>query len=428
MATHPTRRQVLGGGSALALGALPAARLVPRDDPDVLRVGLVGCGGRGSGAALNTLRAEDGTVVLTALADVFPERTAATLANLEQALGEAASARLQVDPDHHFHGFDAYQRLIDSDVDVVVLGTPPHFRPEHLAACVAAGKHVFCEKPVAVDGPGLRSVLASAAEARRRGLGLASGFCWRSNIRHRAFYTEVHAGRLGDLRAVYSTYNATPNRRFPREQGWSDLEWQLRNWFHFTWLSGDHVVEQAVHSLDKMAWTFGDRPPLSCTAVGGRQAREGAESGNVYDHFSATFDYGDGVKGFHMCRQMPNCDNDNSDFVLGSKGHGIIQGWTPLHAIEGEDPWFYEGPGNDMYQTEHDELFASIRAGTPKNEGEWMSHSTLLAIMVRLSAYSGRTVTWDQALDSSQRLGPEDYAFGPLAMDPVPVPGQWSFS
>jgi predicted dehydrogenase len=202
------------------------------------------------------------------------------------------------------------------------------------------------------------------------------------------------------------------------------MEFQLRNWQHFNWLAGDHVVEQAVHSLDKLGWVMGDEPPLRVTAVGGRQAREGAETGDIYDHFAAHFEYADGVRGFHMSRQIARCSNDNSDRIYGSTGVASIDTGGVGHRIEGERPWAYEGEGNDMYQAELDELFRSIRAGEPINDGEWMARSTLLAIMVRMAAYTGQTVSWDEALNSEQRLGPAAYAFGDLAVDPVPVPGR----
>ena len=202
------------------------------------------------------------------------------------------------------------------------------------------------------------------------------------------------------------------------------MEFQLRNWQHFNWLSGDHVVEQAVHSLDKMAWAMQDEPPLSATAVGGRQAREGAETGNIYDHFAAHFKYSDGVRGFHMSRQIARCSNDNSDRIYGSTGVATIDTGGAGHRIEGAKAWVYEGEGNDMYQTEHDEFFRSIRAGKPINDGVWMTRSTQLAIMVRMAAYTGQSVSWEQALQSTQRLGPSSYALDDLDVEPIPIPGR----
>lgn len=418
------RRAFLGAGAA-ALGPLVLtgkARALPANDPDVLRVGLIGCGGRGTGAAVQALRADPGAV-LVAMADVFKDKLDASHGHIVNAMGADNAHKLAVDEDHRFVGFDAYERLIASDVDVVVLTTPPHFRPAMLEAAIAAGKHVFTEKPLAVDAPGVRRVMAAAAQAKQKGLSLVCGFCWRYNVRHREFYQRIHDGALGDLRAVYSTYNASPLGIHKRRDDWTDMEFQLRNWQHFTWLSGDHLVEQAVHSIDKQAWTFGDRVPRSAVAVGGRAQHEGPERGNVYDHFSVTYDYGDDVKAFHMARQWANCSGENSDYVYGEKGHGLINGWANKHVLSGPNAWTYEGPGNDMYQQEHDELFASIREGAAKNDGDWMTTSTLLAIMGRMAAYTGQTVTWDQALNSEWSLGPKTLAFGDTTADGLPKPG-----
>jgi myo-inositol 2-dehydrogenase/D-chiro-inositol 1-dehydrogenase len=429
----PSRRQMLKGAAVTApyllgvprplLGAVP-----PTDDPDVLRIGLVGCGGRGTGAAFQALNAEAGTVKLTAMADVFEDRLTSSHISLTAALKDQASARMDVPESRRFVGFDAYRQVLASGVDVVLLTTPPHFRPEHIRAAVEAGVHIFCEKPMAVDGPGVRSVVASVQRARAAGLALASGFCWRKNLRHRALFERVLDGAVGKLQAVYTTYNATPLSTQKRQAQWSEMEFQLRNWQHMNWLSGDHITEQACHSLDKMGWAFGDVAPLSCTAVGGRQARTGEATGNIYDHFGVTYDYADGARGFHMCRQIANCANDNSDYIYGTDGMATVHGWTNVHTVIGKHPWSYDGPGNDMYQTEHDELFASIRAGKPVDDGDWMAKSTLLAIMGRMAAYTGQTISWEQALASEERLGPVVYDFGDLPLAAVPVPGRTKFA
>ncbi len=423
----------LANASARAsAGALrrPATRpfaALPAQHADVLRIGLIGCGGRGTGAALQCLLTEPGTVVLVAMADAFQDRIDSSLDALRGELAETADARLQVPPDRQFTGFDAAAKLIASDVDLVLLTTPPHFRPAYLAAAIAANKHVFCEKPMAVDAPGIRSVLETVALAKAKQRALVAGFCWRYNQRHRELYARVQDGAIGDIRAVYSTYNSSPIGTHARQPGWSDMEWQLRNWHTFTWLSGDHITEQACHSLDKQAWAFGDVPPLSVVAVGGNAARDYPERGDAFDHFGVTFDYPNEAKAFHMCRQIPNCANENNDWIWGTKGDARIEGWTPLHVISGANAWEYEGEGNDMYQTEHDELVASIRAGTPINDGEWMARSSMLAIMARLAATTGQRLTWEQALASTERLGPVTYEFGPLPVGPTPVPGRTPF-
>jgi predicted dehydrogenase len=268
--------------------------------------------------------------------------------------------------------------------------------------------------------------METVEKARAKKLSLVSGLCWRYNVRHRELFRRLHDGAIGEVRAFYSTYNGVPNAVVPRASGMSELEVQIRNWYHFPWLSGDHVVEQAVHSLDKMAWCFRE-PPVSVVAIGGRSVPGPAERGYGYDHFGATFDYGNGVKGFHMARQWSACPTENHDYVYGATGRATIKGWDPLHEIEGASPWRYEGEGNDMYQQELDELMAAIRAGEPRNDGTYMTRSTLLGIMVRMAAYTGHVVTWEQALASQERLGPATYALGEAPLPPMAVPGVTPF-
>ncbi len=437
-----SRRQSVGGVTRrefLATGALAAAlpgvtRGAWAGGSDVLKVGLVGCGGRGTGAAVEALLADRGAV-LWAAGDTFAGRIESSLASIAATIREkqeeseaappGAPEKVQAPPERRFTGFDAYQKVIASGVDVVILATTPAFRPEHLAAAVAAGKHVFCEKPVAVDGAGVRSCLASAAEAQRLGLSLVSGFCWRYSDAERATYARLHEGAIGAVRAAYTTYNAggfpAPH---PREPAWSDVEFQLRSWHYFAHLSGDHIVEQAVHAIDKIAWAMKDVPPLRCTAVGGRQARPNTpETGNIYDHFGVAYEYADGARGFHMCRHFPNTPFDNSDYIVGTRGTCVVDGWKPTHRIEGENAWSYEGPRRNMYQNEHDALFAAIRAGEPINNGVRQAHSTLMAIMGRMAAYTGQTVTWEQALNSEESLTPAKWDWTDFPVPPVAVPG-----
>ncbi|MCA9296476.1 MAG: Gfo/Idh/MocA family oxidoreductase [Phycisphaerales bacterium] len=413
--SHLTAATLIASPFALRAGAAPRST-------QTLNIGLVGCGGRGSGAVAQALEA-DSNVVVTALADVFADRVTGRRNQLIEAYGD----RVQVPDERCFSGFDAYQHLIDTDVDVVLLATPPYFRPSHLAAAVAAKKHIFCEKQMAVDAPGVRSVLKSAAQCRENNRCLVSGFCWRYNPPERACFAQLHNGRIGDIRAMHATYHAGPLGQNPRQPGWTDIEWQLRNWWHFDWLSGDHLVEQAVHSVDKINWAMRDAPPERITALGGRGVREGAESGNVYDHFTVIYEYADGARAFLTARQQPNCPFDNTDYVLGTHGDCFINGWGPTQRITGDDPWSYEGDYQNMYQVEHDELFAAIRADTPINDGAWMTTSTMMAIAGRMSAYTGQTLTWKQACDSTDVLGPETVEFGAYTPRPIPRPGTTPF-
>ncbi|MEZ6235538.1 MAG: Gfo/Idh/MocA family oxidoreductase [Phycisphaerales bacterium] len=418
-------RTSAGAAAGLATLSLPAAaarvaRTAYAAGSDTIKVGLVGCGGRGTGAAAQALTADAGCR-LWAAADIMPGRIASALGNVASEMGDEAAAKIDCPDDRRFVGLDAYRRVIDSGVDLVVLATPPAFRPEQFRYAVQAGKHCFVEKPMATDAPGVRSVIESARMAKDRGLAVVAGFCWRYADAEKATYQEILSGRIGEVRAMYTTYNAggfpAPT---PRQPEWSDLEFQLRNWHYYTWLSGDHIVEQAVHAIDWINWAFGDRPPLRATAVGGRQVRTAPEYGHIYDHFSVTYEYDGGAKAFHMCRHWPNCSNDNTASIIGSAGHAFVNGWGPVHRIEpvGEPVWQYRGPRGSMYQNEHNALMASIRAGEPINDGDWMARSTLMAIMGRKAAYTGQTVTWEQMLADDEALVPQGLA----RMDqPAPV-------
>ncbi len=411
-------------GSTLGFNVL-AARTPFRFNDETLKVGLIGCGGRGSGAASQALYA-DPNVVLTAMADIFDDRLQQSL----NALKEEHPEKVQVPESHRFLGFDAYQRLLATDVDVVILGTPPAFRPDHLHAAADAGKHVFCEKPVAVDAPGIRKVLAAVRKFKEKNLSLMSGFCWRFDFPKRATYERILDGAIGEVLSIYNTYNTGALWSKPRQPGWSDMEYKMRNWPYYTWLSGDHIVEQAVHSIDLMSWAMGDVLPVRAVGTGGRQSRTDDKYGNVFDHFAITYEYENGARGFHFSRQQEGTARSYGIEMLGTQGRCDIEVWSK-HRISGKVNWDYDGPKNNMYQTEHDELFAAIRRGEPFNDGERMAHSTMLAIWGRMVAYTGRSLTWEEALNSEEVLGPQINRYNwelewPTA--PVPQPGITKFT
>jgi predicted dehydrogenase len=313
----------------------------------------------------------------------------------------------------------------------VLLATPPGFRPTHIEAAVKAGKHIFTEKPMATDAPGLRRVIAAAEEAKKRKLAVVAGFCYRYNDGVRAIMKKIHDGSIGEVRALYTTYNTgSVWSPFERQPGWTEIQHQIKNWYYHTWLSGDHIAEQAVHSLDKMSWVMKDVPPLKCVAHGGRQQRTGKEFGNIFDHFSVVYDYPNGVKGFHFSRQQGACASDNSDYFMGSEGVAhIVRAFTGPFVVKGKEDWkFKTDHPTDMYQNEHNELFASIRKGEPINDGVWMAQSTLLALMGRMAAYTGQEITWEQALNSEQKLVPESLTWEtkPPAEE-IAVPGVTKF-
>jgi myo-inositol 2-dehydrogenase/D-chiro-inositol 1-dehydrogenase len=424
-----TRRDFIGSAGAAAAGAAMGLSAVPRvlgsvRADDRIRVGLIGCGGRGTGAAAQALEADPG-VVIWALGDAFQDRMDSCLNALSQ---HEAAGRVQVPRERQFAGIDVMDGVL-AEVDVVLLCSPPVFRPAQLAKAVAAGKHVFCEKPMCIDGPGYRSVIESARIARERRLALVSGFCWRYSSPERALFGELMSGRAGDVVGVECTYLTSPLGVRTRRPEWSDLDLQVRNWQHFNWLSGDHIVEQAVHSIDKMAWAMGGRMPASCYAVGSRFTREEIpERGDIYDNFAVLYEYADGPRNTLMCRQQANCFNDNTDHITLTRGFAFINGWGPtlwIRDLKGNPVWSWPSGGEspNMYQVEHDELFRSIRQGRPINDGLWMADSCLMAIMGRMAAYTGRKVTWDEARDSTESLLPTDWTPTPRPVPPVRKPG-----
>ncbi len=411
--------------SGLGMNVLTARSSSFQMNSETLKVGLIGCGGRGTGAALQATRA-DNNVVLTMMADIFQDRLDESYKNLKKE----NPGKVMVEEGNKLIGFDAYKKVLESDVDVVLLTTPPSFRPGHLRAAIEAGKHVFCEKPVAVDAPGIRHVIESAKMAKSKGLALMSGFCWRHDDPKNATYSRLLDGAIGDIHTVYNTYNTGELWYRDRQPGWTDFQTTMRNWLYFNWLSGDHITEQAVHSLDLMAWAFGDVLPVSATGTGGRQVRTDPKFGNVYDHFAIVFDYPDGKKGFHFSRQQKNCSRAYGLDMIGDKGRCNIH-VSNNHEIIGKKNWKWEGERNDMYQTEHDTLFASIRSGKPFNDGIRMANSTMLAIWGRMVAYTGQTITWDEAINSNETLGPklEEYSWDlKWPMQDVAKPGITKFA
>ncbi len=422
-----SRRSFMQKSTAAVVGASLAGNLVlgrsaHASGDDTLRIGLIGCGGRGSGAAAQAMKA-DTNCKLVAIGDTFADHIEEAVKLLKQRGGD----KFAVDKEHCFVGFDAYEKVLQSDVDVVILTTPPHFRPLHLKAAIAAGKHVFCEKPVAVDAPGVRSVLETVAEAKKKNLSIVSGLCWRYDYGVRETIKRVRDGAIGDIVAIQENYLTGPLWHMGRNPEWSEMEYQLRNWLYFTWLSGDHNVEQHIHSLDKAAWLMDDEPPARATGLGGRQVRTDPKYGNIFDHHAVIYEHDNGVKVFAFTRQQGGCKSNTEDYVLGTKGRCQVL----KHQIEspsGDVVWRYRGPKPSMYQVEHNELFAGIRAGKPINNGIYMARSTMMAILGRMTTYTGQTITWDQAMNSHEDLTPPEYAWGPVATPKVAMPGLTEFA
>ncbi|MES2595664.1 MAG: Gfo/Idh/MocA family oxidoreductase [Verrucomicrobiota bacterium] len=423
MSSILNRRQFVHSTAILTAAASLRAQQ-KADSNETLRIGLVGCGGRGTGAANQALSAEyNGKIV--AMADVDMKQIDASVASLTQKFPD----RVDVKADKRFIGLDAYKQLIDSGVDVVLLASPPGFRPMHLQAAVEAGKHIFCEKPMAVDSVGYHVAMAAVNKAKEKKLNLVAGFCWRYSTSRIEAFKRALGGDIGKITSVYATYHTGPVKPMPpasgRPEGMSDVEWQVRNWYNFSWLSGDSLVEQAVHSVDKVCWAMGDKPPMSCIATGGRQIK--AEDGNIFDHFHAAYEWENGLICNMASRQIKGCQGHNQDVIRGEKGTLVIgKGGDPF--IDGEKRWRFRGDEKNMYDLEHEALFNAIRKGEVINDGDRMMLSTMVGIMGREAAYTGQLITWDQMLACTQDLAPDTLKWGDsFKPTPMPLPGVTKF-
>ena len=409
------RREFIKTTAAASLAAaMPRISAADASGSDAIRVGVVGCGGRGTGAAINCLDAAPGVEVV-AMFDLFEDRIESSLAKIK----EAHPDKVKVTPERMFTGFDGYKKLSAlPEVNLVIMASPPGFRPMQLKAAVEGGKNVFMEKPVAVDPVGIRSVLASAEMATKKGLAIVAGTQRRHQARYLEIMRRIHDGAIGELVGGQCYWNQGDLWVKPREAGMTEMEWQCRNWLYFTWLSGDHIVEQHVHNIDVVNWAF-RALPMKVMGMGGRQARTGPEHGNIYDHFAVEFEYPNGVRVMSMCRQTKGAADRVEERLVGTKGVAFGYG-----EIKGAESWNFEAEEPNPYVQEHADLIAGIRSGKPLNEGRQVAESTMCAIIGRMSAYTGRAINWEWAMNSSQLdLSPKSYAFGPNPVDPVAIPG-----
>jgi predicted dehydrogenase len=413
--TSVSRRDFVRAAAAASLAAtFPLNFGVFAAGSDTIKVGLIGCGGRGTGAALDCLRAAPG-VEIVAMGDLVPDRIVSSLSKLSKEF----PAQVKVTEDRRFTGFDNYQKVCACpDVNLIVTAAPPGFRPIHLKAAIEAGKHVFMEKPVAVDPVGIRSVIASSELAKQKNLAIVAG----TQRRHQRLYIEmmkrIHDGQIGDIVAAQCYWNMGDLWVKERTAGMSEMEWQCRNWLYFSWLSGDHIVEQHVHNIDVVAWAMGTTPK-NVMGMGGRQVRVAPQYGNIFDHFFVEYEYPNGVRVASTCRQTKGCAERVEERIVGTKGVA----WS-VGKITGEKPWTFEGEQRNPYEQEHVDLIASIRNGTPLNEGRQVAESTLAAIIGRMSAYTGRLISWEWAMNTSKLdLSPAKYEFGPNPVDGVAIPG-----
>jgi predicted dehydrogenase len=389
-------------------------------DGKPLSAGLIGCGGRGTGAAMDFLNSGPNLTV-TALADVFDDRVQSCRARL------AKDKNNEVPADRCFVGFDAYKKLLDLDVDVVLMATPPKFRPEHFAACVEARKHVFMEKPMAVDPVGARSIMASSKKAEAADLSVVTGTQRRHQRDYNGTYAQIKAGAIGDIVSANCYWNQSKLWHRDREAGWSDMEFMIRDWVNWCWLSGDHIVEQHVHNLDVIHW-FTGKHPVKAVGFGGRHRRP---TGDQYDFFSVDYVYDDKMHVHSMCRQINGCINNVSEFVMGTKGFSNC--CNTIYDASGQKIWEYPYPKDEKgervgelspYVQEHVDLVTAIRTHKHIVEAETTAISTLVAIMGRISAYTGKEVTYEDMMGSDLEIGPKDYAMATVDVKAEPpVPG-----
>jgi myo-inositol 2-dehydrogenase / D-chiro-inositol 1-dehydrogenase len=424
MSNNKSRRDFLKhsagtiAASAAAASLLRAPAAYAAAD-DTIKVALIGCGGRGTGAAVNAL-ATAGAIKLITVADAFEDNARNTISNLKNT--EVAD-KVDVAPDKIFWGFDAYQKAIDAGPDVVILTAPPGFRPQHFEACVKAGKHVFMEKPVAVDAPGVRKILEAAKLAKEKNLKVGVGLQRHHDSKYQDTIKRVHDGALGDLVLLRVYWNDAGVWVRARKEGMSEMEYQMRNWYYFNWLSGDHIVEQHIHNLDIANWVK-NATPVTAVGMGGRQVLTGMDHGEIFDHHAVEFTYADGTKMMSQCRHQPGCWSHVAEYAHGTKGTAEFH--AGVIKPTGAEAWRYGGPKVNPYQVEHDVLMDAIRNNKPFNEADYGALSTMTAIMGRMATYSGVEIFWDKAtaaklgktdpktptaLDSNVTLLPERYAW-----------------
>ncbi len=425
-----SRRNFIKTSTAVGAASLLSQRAhVHAAGSDKIKVGLIGCGGRGTGAGIIDCASSTPGVELVAMGDMFQDHLDAAPNKIKANLRKR---KLPVDdiykvtPDTSFVGFDAYKKVIGCDVDMIILTTPPYFRVEHFRAAVEANKHVFVEKPIAVDPAGVRAFVATAQKAEKKGLTVVAGTQMRRARHIMAAMKRLHNGAIGDVMGgqcvrrgggLMNWHESEATRR----SEWSDMEWQLRRWLFVTWLSGDFVVEQHVHNLDLLNWAM-QSAPVECIAMGGRQARTEAKYGNIHDHIAAEFTYPNDVRIQYMGSQIDGVSSRNSLRLVGKDGKAYVDfGGT---RIEGKQEFTYDGPSPNPKVQEYADMIAAIRNNKPINEGKQVAESTLTAIMARMSAYSGRAVKWDWCLNASKLdLNPPELDFTDLPLRPIAIPG-----
>lgn len=423
-----TRRAFLKSSTvaAAALGALDIGRYAHAKGSDIIKVGMIGCGGRNAGAVAQALTADPGAR-LVAMCDIFLDRIHAK----RDAIKAQKGAQVTVDDDHCFTGLDGYKRVIESS-DVVLIANAAKFHPLHAMAAIRAGKHVFVEKPHGIDPGGVRLMQQACDLAREKKLCVVSGLHSRYHVGYAETVQRIQDGAIGEIISMEENFLRSPYGVMERKPGLTELQWQLSAQYRFRWLSGDDVVQSLVHNLDRASWVLGNKVPLKCHGLGGRSSMLGPVYGDVFDHHSVVYEFENGPRVYALCRTTTGCYDEDSSLIFGSKGKASLKSCR----ISGETNWRWQGQC-DPYQVEHDRLFAAIRSGEPLNNGDYMARSTMITVMGQLSCYTGKEVTWEQVIQSNFCYSPRpedchDGMEGPtnLASDnsyPVPIPGQTRF-
>jgi len=433
MSKELNRRDFIGLGTVAAAGLLIGCEAKKRTldlppfrdqapDGQPLKAALIGCGGRGTGAAVNFLNAGP-NLKITMLVDLFPDRIASCREAIKEKTGH------EISDDNCILGFDGFTKAMESDVDIVILATPPHFRPEHFAAAIEVRKHVFMEKPVAVDPVGARMIIASSKKAETLGLVVGTGTQRRHQRDYVATYKQIYEGAIGDILSANCYWNSSQLWYKKPQKKWTEMEYMIRDWVNWTWLSGDHIVEQHVHNIDVINW-FTGLQPKKAVGFGARQRRV---TGDQYDFFSIDFEYENNIRVHSMCRQITGCTNNVSEYVRGTEGYSNCK--NTIYNIDGSIKWQYEYPKDEKgeptdnvkispYDQEHIDLVTAIRENKPYTEAENTAISTMAAIMGRISAYTGKETSWEEMMGSNFKLGPKEYNMGAVDVNKeIHVPG-----
>ena len=405
VSVRETSRRDFLKDSASALGGLSIASSAYAAGSDIIRVGVIGCGGRGTAAATNAMNADKG-VRIAAMGDLLMDRAQ----EKRNMLKVKRPDQVTVDLDHCFSGYDCYKKVIENS-DVVIIANAAKFHPLHMTAAIQAGKHVFVEKPHAIDPAGIKVVRAACELAKQKRLCVVSGLHSRYHPGYQETVKRIHDGAIGDIVSIEENFLRPPYVLYPRKPGLTEVEWQGSNQYHFHWLSGDDVPQSLVHNLDRASWALREQPPVKCHGMGGRSTLRGEIYGSVFDHHAVVYQYAGGVRLYAFCRTIPECYNEVSSIILGTKGRCDIVKMT----IAGETNWVYQKSRdkNDAYDIEHEVMFKALRSGSLINNGDYMARSTLIGIMGQISCYTGKEVTWEQ-------INASDFYFAPKPEDVRP--------